>query len=239
MWNKKIIADFYPFKSVKSVASVFYLFLILFSTASFAQIKFDDYFFDKTLRLDYYHTGNHEEDFYSFDELIEEPFWAGSKVNLIDKFNFGNYKFVVIDEKSGKPIYSRTYSTLFAEWQTVDEAKETYKSFSETVVFPFPKNNVVVEFYGRDRQNNLVKKFEYKIDSSNYFIKKERPMKYETMKVLYNGDPANKVDVAFIPEGYTRKKWRDSKKIAKSLQYIFLMLPHSKKIKIILIFGQF
>ncbi|MCJ7554427.1 MAG: IgA Peptidase M64 [Ignavibacteriaceae bacterium] len=200
---KQIITDFYTFKSLKSVL---YLFLILFSTASFAQIKFDDYFYNKTLRLDYYHTGNHEEDFYSFDELIEEPFWAGSKVNLIDKFNFGNYKFVVVDEASGNPIYSRTYSTLFAEWQTVDEAKETYKSFSETVVFPFPKNNVIVEFYGRDRQNNLVKIFEYKIDSSNYFIKKERPMKYETIQVLYNGDPANKVDVAFIPEGYTQEE---------------------------------
>ncbi len=203
VWNKQIINDFYPCESVKSV---FCLFLILFSTVSFAQIKFDDYFHNKTLRLDYFHTGNHEEDFYSFDELIEEPFWAGSKVNLIDKFNFGNYKFVVVDEASGNPIYSRTYSTLFAEWQTVDEAKETYKSFSETGVFPFPKNNVIVEFYGRDRQNNLVKKFEYKIDPKNYFIKKERPMKYETIQVLYNGDPANKVDVAFVPEGYTQEE---------------------------------
>ena len=109
----------------------------------------------------------------------------------------------MIDEVSGIQLYSRTYSTLFAEWQTTDEAKETYRTFSETVVFPFPKKNVIVEFYGRDKQNNLIKKFEYKIDPNNYFIKKERPMKYETMKVLYNGDPAIKVDVAFIPEGYT------------------------------------
>lgn len=196
-----IIADFNPYKSIGSVLSVFCFFL--FTVTSFSQINFNDYFFDITLRLDYHHTGNHSEDFYSFDELIEEPYWAGSKVNLLDRFDFGNYKFIVIDEVSGIQLYSRTYSTLFAEWQTTDEAKETYRTFSETVVFPFPKKNVIVEFYGRDKQNNLIKKFEYKIDPNNYFIKKERPMKYETMKVLYKGDPAIKVDVAFIPEGYT------------------------------------
>lgn len=196
-----IIADFNHYKSV---LSVFYFFL--FTVTSFAQINFDDYFNDKTLRLDYHHTGNHEEDYYSFDELIEEPFWAGSKVNLLDKFDFGNYKFVVIDQKSGSPIYSRTYSTLFAEWQTTDEAKQTYRTFSETVVFPFPKNKAIVEFYGRDDKNKLVKKFEYEVDPQDYFIKKERPMKFETMKVMYNGDPATKVDVAFIPEGYTEEE---------------------------------
>ena len=193
-----IIADINPYKSVLSVFCFF-----LFTVTSFSQINFDDYFYDKTLRLDYHHTGNHSEDFYSFDELIEEPYWAGSKVNLLDRFDFGNYKFIVIDEASGIELYSRTYSTLFAEWQTIDEAKETYRTFNETVVFPFPKKNVIVEFYGRDKQNSLIKKFEYKIDPNNYFIKKERPMQYETMKVLYNGDPAIKVDVAFIPEGYT------------------------------------
>lgn len=200
----RIFADFNPFKSVRSVLSVFYIFILLFSGTSFSQINFDEYFFNKTLRLDYYHTGNFEKDFYSFDELIDEPFWGGSKVNLIDKFNFGNYKFVVIDEESGKQIYSRTYSTLFAEWQTTDEAKETYRSFSETVVFPYPKKNVVVEFYGRDKKNNFIKKFEYKIAVDNYFIKKERQLEFETLKIHYSGDPSVKVDIAFIPEGYTK-----------------------------------
>lgn len=201
---RKNIVDFYPFKSVGSVLSVFYFFL--FTVTSFPQINFDDYFNEKTLRLDYHHTGNHDEDFYSFDELIEEPFWAGSKVNLLDKFDFGNYKFVVIDQESRNPVYSRTYSTLFAEWQTTDEAKETYRTFSETVVFPFPKNKVIVEFYGRDDKNKLVKKFEYEVDPQDYFIKKERRLNFETMKVLHNGDPATKIDVAFIPEGYTEEE---------------------------------
>lgn len=221
---RQIIKDFNPCKSVGSVLSVFYFFL--FTATSYSQINFNDYFYDKTLRLDYHHTGNHEEDFYSIDELIEEPFWAGSRINLIDKFNFGNYKFIVTDEESGMQIYSRTYSTLFAEWQTTNEAKETYRTFSETIVFPYPKKKVIVEFYGRDRENKLIKKFEYKVDPDNYFIKKERTLKFDTLRVLYNGDPAVKVDVAFIPEGYSKDEMdlfrKDCKKFAG---YLFNASP--------------
>lgn len=79
------------------------------------------------------------------------------KINLLDKFDYGKYKFLVKDFDSGKEIYSRTYSTLFSEWQTTDEAKQTIKSFSETIVFPYPKNNVIVEFYSRDKRTNFTK----------------------------------------------------------------------------------
>ncbi len=217
----QITADLNP---CKSVLSVFYF--LLFTVTSLSQINFNDYFYDKTLRLDYHHTGNHEEDFYSFDELIDEPYWGGSKINLLDKFDYGNYKFIVIDEESGIQIYSRTYSTLFAEWQTTDEAKQTYRTFSETVVFPYPKKKAIVEFYGRDRANNLIKKFEYRVDPDNYFIKKERPMKFDTMRVLYSGDPATKVDVAFIPEGYTKDEMELFKKdCEKFAGYFFNASP--------------
>jgi len=150
--------------------------IFLFSPSIISQVKFDEFFYEKTLRMDYFHTGNNEDDSYSFDELIEEPFWGGSKVNLLDIFNYGKYKVEVKDEISGVLIYSRTYSTLFSEWQTTDEAKQTIKSFSETVVFPYPKEPVIVELYGRNKKNELIKKFEYKIDPENYFIKTERSL---------------------------------------------------------------
>jgi IgA Peptidase M64/Peptidase M64 N-terminus len=176
---------------------------LLVTTTVFPQLIFDELFYDKTLRVDYYHTGNSEGDSYSIDELIEEPFWGGSKVNLIDIFNYGKYKVEVKDETSGVLIYSRTYSTLFSEWQTTDEAKQTVKSFNETVVFPYPKEPVIVELYSRNEKNELIKKFEYKIDPENYFIKTERSKKYKSFKVFNSGDPSDKVDIVFIPDGYT------------------------------------
>ena len=60
-----------------------YLLVFIFtSSLNLAQINFEDYFLDKQLRLDYFHTGNSETDSYSFDELIDEPYWGGSKINL-------------------------------------------------------------------------------------------------------------------------------------------------------------
>lgn len=158
--------------------------VLLFTNPVFSQINFDQYFENKSLRLDYFHTGNSTEDNYSFDELIEEPFWGGSKTNLIDKFNYGKYKFIVKDYKTGQIIYSRTYSTLFSEWQTTDEAKQTVRTFNETIVFPYPKNSVVIEFYSRDRLNTLNKKFEYLVDPNNYFIKTERAFNFTSFEGL-------------------------------------------------------
>ena len=179
------------------------IFIILITSSIYPQVHFDEFFYEKTLRLDYFRTGNNNEDVYSFDELIEEPFWGGSKENLIDIFNYGKYKVELYDELNGKLIYSRTYTTLFNEWQTTEEAKQTTRSFSETVVFPYPKKPVMVEFYSRNKENELIKKFEYYIDPENYFIKTERSEKYNSFEVVNSGDSVAKVDIVIIPDGYT------------------------------------
>jgi hypothetical protein len=179
---------------------------LLLTSVVFSQINFDDYFENKTLRLDYYHTGNNDTAFHSFDEMIEEPYWGGSRVNLIDPFDFGAYKFFVYDDSTNILIYSRSYSTLFQEWQTTDEATRTNRSFSETVVFPYPRKKVRVEFHSRDRENHLTKRFEYIADPADYFIRKERRHEYPNFRVMNSGNPATSVDVVIIPEGYTREE---------------------------------
>ncbi|NWF90593.1 MAG: peptidase M64 [Ignavibacteriaceae bacterium] len=184
----------------------FLLGLLLINSCILSQVEFNDYFFDKTLRVDYFHTGNYESDYYSIDELIQEPFWGGSKVNLLDKFNYGKYKIAVFDSASNELIYTKTYSTLFSEWQTTEEAKHTFRSFNETMLIPFPKKNVRVEFYTRNKKNELIKKFEYKIDPNNYFIKKERSKEFETFTIHDSGDPSKKIDIVILPDGYTSEE---------------------------------
>ena len=122
--------------------------LIVFSISIFAQ-NFGDHFLNKTLRFDYYETGDQKSSIISFGEMIEEPFWGGSKINLIDTLFYGNYFFELYDLNSENLIYSRGYSTLFQEWQTTDEAKETKTTFSGSIIFPYPKNSVKIIFYKR------------------------------------------------------------------------------------------
>lgn len=178
--------------------------LILSCAAAFAQ--FDLHFHDRTLRIDYVHSGNHDTEFYFIDELLDEPYWGGSKVNLIDTLGYGDYIFEVVDAASGEVVYSRGYSTLFREWQTTDEAKTTSKAFSETVVFPFPKNAVRVNFFSRNRAGEFDRKFSYDVDPQSYFIKPERRLQFPAFDVHISGNPATSVDIVILPDGYTEEE---------------------------------
>lgn len=180
-----------------------FIFFLLLQFSMYSQSDYEKFFFDKTLRIDYFHTGNNDSDFYSIDELKEEPFWGGSKKNLVDSNNLGSYKFVMYDLESGVLIFSHTYSTLFDEWQTTDEADSIVKTFSETVTVPYPKNKVKTEFYSRNRKNDLVKKFEYIIDPEDYFISSERRKEFANFLVMNSGKTSEKIDIVILPDGYT------------------------------------
>lgn len=203
-----------------------FLWIFVFASLLFPQLKFEDHFLDKTLRIDYFHTGNFENEYYSIDELIEEPFWGGSKINLVDKFDFGKYKVAVHDSVTDIVLYSKTYSTLFSEWQTTEEAKSTFRTFTETVTIPYPKNKIRIEFFSRNKKNNWIKKFEYTIDPQNCFIKKERTRELNSFQVFNSGSASNKVDIVILPEGYTRSEMETFKNDCKKFaDYFFDKSP--------------
>ena len=178
------------------------LFVFVLYQALFAQ-KFSDYFEEKTLRFDYYHIGNDSTESIVFDEMIEEPIWGGRKANLIDTLNLGDYKFTIKDSESNSVIYSQNYSTLFGEWRTTDEAKKITRSYSGSVVFPYPKDPVTLEIYSRNRENNFIKLFSFDIDPDNYFIGEKTEYFFDVDTIKYSGEPTEKYDIVFIPEGYT------------------------------------
>lgn len=182
--------------------NILILFFALSTCCSFGQ--FSNYFENKTLRIDYYHTGNDTIEIYSIDDLLEEPWWGGSKINLVDTFFYGKYYFKVFDRNSDSLLYSRGYSSLFGEWQTTDEAKNTWKSFSESVVFPYPKKSVVVKFYSRNKKGKLIEKFVYEVDPDNYFIKPKMKSEFPVYDAYLSGDPSKCVDIVILPDGYTK-----------------------------------
>ncbi|MEI8202762.1 MAG: M64 family metallopeptidase [Bacteroidota bacterium] len=207
----------------------FFLIMII-SLLNIFSVKadFDTYFLYKTLRVDYYHTGNQKEEFYSIDEIMEEPFWGGSKTQLIDKFDFGKYKVMVFDTLENKLIYSRGFSSLFAEWIDTKEAQITTKSFQETFCLPFPKRTVRLEFYSRNKKNQWNKKFTYLIDPTNYFIKKENKFSFHSFLVSGKDKPANSLDIVIIPDGYTLAEMEKFRKDCNRFsEYLLNCNPYS------------
>src|SRR5436309_3632615 len=70
---------------------------------------FNNFFLDRTLRVDCYHTGTKGTETFSLDQVLEEGPWAGSVVNLLDTLNLGEYQMRVYDEPTAALIYSRGY----------------------------------------------------------------------------------------------------------------------------------
>ena len=93
-----------------------FLFLILiFPSISFSQIDFNKYFRNESMRFDFLLGGNNKEEKVYPEQIKKEPYWAGSKKNLTDPFNYGNYRFRIFDVKSDSLLFSKGFSTLFEE----------------------------------------------------------------------------------------------------------------------------
>ncbi len=178
---------------------------------AFAQADpdFSRFFEPKTMRVDYYHTGTKGQEIISIDQIREEPVWAGSAVNLIDTLNLGLYLFKVFDAKTNQMIYSRGFSSIYGEWVTTDEAKEIWRTFSESVRFPFPKGPVQLAIAVRDDRYYFKDIFSTVIDPASVDVNREPPAAgYSVVPVQKMGEPARKVDLLILSDGYTRDEMK-------------------------------
>ena len=126
--------------------------LLVATKLSFASIDFDTYFEHKTLRVDYLLGGNAKEQSVFLQNIKKEPYWGGTTVNMLDTFNYGNFRFQLVDKASGTLIYSRGFGSLFQEWQATPEAKTLNRAYYQVNVMPFPKNTAqfIIDYRNRD-----------------------------------------------------------------------------------------
>lgn len=205
-----------------------FLFIFFISTSyggkGIGEVKFDDYFVSKTMRIDLYQTGTKTKEIISLDKIKEEPIWAGSLVNLIDEMNLGHHIARVYDLETGKLIYSRGFSSVFAEWQTTDEAaEEIYRTFSISVLIPYPKNRIRFTISSRNKDFDFVEVFSTEIDPNSRFINREKPdINYKPKAFWESGPPNIKLDILILPEGYTKSSMKNFKKDLKRLANFLL-----------------
>ena len=170
-----------------------------------AWAQFDEWFEPASLRVDYTLTGNNKTTTFAFKELIREPYWSGSKTNLIDNLEYGNYIVKVYEPGTDHLLFSKGYQNLYGEWVTTDEAAKVTKTFEESVIVPFPKKKVEVVLYRKDWEGRLVEGLRLPISPDDYFIRTADDLGLPVFEAwIGNPDITKAVDVVILPEGYTQ-----------------------------------
>ncbi len=165
----------------------------------------------RTLRVDYYHTGNSHEEWFSLDRVVLEPLeWPGNLSKSIDDSQLGNFLVEVREQASGKLVYSRGFDTVFGEWKTTDEALHGNRTFSESLRFPNPDAPVEVSLKERtgsgvqDGRGVWREVWKTVVDPKDKFIDRSRPPSPGALMELQKvGDPSTKVDLLVLGDGYT------------------------------------
>jgi len=186
----------------------------------------------RTMRLDYYHTGNASQEVFSVDRLVIEPLaWPGNPSKPLDDTNLGKYFFEVKDQKTGHPIYSRGFASVFGEWETTDEAQHANRTFSESLRFPRPEGPFSVSLRKRDANNEFREIWSVKLDPNDPFVDTSRPPPPGPLvQIQHKGDSASKVDFLIIGDGYTESERDKFEKDAHRLsELLFAQSPFKER----------
>jgi len=205
-------------------------------------IPFNDFFVDKTLRLDIYQVGDAKEELITLDNIFEEPLWSESPLNLLPPFQACHYAVEVYDKESNKLIFQHAFDGLFGEYKTTTPAMNGIKrTFPRCVRIPEPKKPVQVVIKARDKKLELQPIWKLEVDPADYHIIRENIDKGDwTFEQQKSGDPHDKVDLAFLAEGYTAAdKDKFKADVAKFADALFSYEPYKSNKDKFNIYGVF
>ena len=158
---------------------------------------------DKTLRVDYIFSGTDKTQEIALDEMSCFDGWAGRRCNTDSVAVRGNGQISMTDAATGKVLYRQSFSTLFQEWQTTEEATRLRRAFENVFLLPMPSAPAVVKVELYDFKGNISASISHTADPSDILIRKVDPVAAPHIYILENGSPEEKIDVAVVAEGYT------------------------------------
>jgi hypothetical protein len=160
----------------------------------------------KTMRVDFYHTGNSDTEIFSLDRVVLEPLqFSGNLRQPIDKTLRGKYSFEIVDAESGSVAWSRSFSSIYGEWETTGEARQMNRTFHESLRFPAQEQEFDLVMSKRGERNYFAEIWRIRIDPADYLVHQESAAYAEhVVAIENNGDPGSKVDLLLLGDGYTR-----------------------------------
>ena len=186
---------------------IFIISALLVSCISAQAQRFEDYFEDKTLRLDYTFAGDVTRQQIYVDELVSLPRWYGRKQRLAELPLKGNGQITVRSLTDGTVIYRHSFSSLFQEWLATAEAKRTQKSFENVFLVPYPKSPVEIRVELFDYHDRVVCSFAHQVDPHDILIRKAGEHRVTPNITLQQAaDTTRCIHVAFVAEGYQQQE---------------------------------
>ena len=158
-----------------------------------------------TMRVDFFHSGNHAGELFSLDQLVIEPLpWAGNMAQAIDNTLRGKYLFEIADPETGDVAWSRSFSSIYGEWETTAEARTINRSFHESVRFPAQDEVFELILKKRGADNGFVEVWRIELDPGDVLVHRESArFASEVVAIHESGDPGSKVDLLLLGDGYT------------------------------------
>lgn len=217
--------------SIRKTLTVLLLIIIPFAAFAQGTERFDNYFIDKTMRIDYFHIGNAETEIITIDHIYQYGIWAGSRKNLVDNFNNGAYYYKIYDVASGELIYSKGFDSYFKEYQ-ISGIKDM-RSYHESAVIPYPKFKFNFALEKRNDKNELTEVFSIEINPNDISVIKDavKDDEVKIYKTLYSGDPHSKVDIVILGEGYTKEEEQKFKADVEKFTDTFLKYEPYNRMK--------
>lgn len=180
---------------------------LLLTMVSASAQRFEDYFEDRTLRLDYTFAGDVTLHQIYVDELVSMPHWYGRRQRLAELPLKGNGQITMCSKADGEVIYRHSFSTLFQEWLATEEAKHTQKSFENVFLVPFPKDTVIIKVELFDYHDEVINSLTHTVVPQDILIRKAGERLVTPYKTLQQAaDTSRCIHVAYVAEGYRQEE---------------------------------
>ncbi|HPS84044.1 MAG TPA: M64 family metallopeptidase, partial [Bacteroidales bacterium] len=148
--------------------------------------------------------GNFNTDSIEIKEMFFQNNNSLGPQQMVDKINYGEYMIEAFDA-DGTCLFRRGYSSLFNEWKTTDGARTSFEKFEESVLIPWNPTMKCLVFSMRDSLDVWYIQKQADIPK-NIMIKFHHIKEYPVKNIQIAGASEDKLDILFIPDGYTKKE---------------------------------
>lgn len=163
--------------------------------------RFKRVFTGRTVRVDTTHGGDRTTEWIRVDDFTREGVWSGGRP-CSDPSTLGDYRCRLQDAETREVLFTTGYSSFFDEWRSTSAARPGEEgTFSESVRIPEPTKPGLLILEGRTADGTFRTLFSAALDPRQIHDAVPSTV-VEAVDVSISGDPATRVNLLFVAEGY-------------------------------------